>query len=106
MSKPSRVRKLLSSSAKVATLVVMGAAETACNLQVTPVDADYVPPTDAGPPDGGELDGGELDAGAMDAGAMDAGAEADGGDGDSGLGDGAVETDGAADLDASASDGG
>lgn len=103
MSKPSRVRKLLSSSAKVATLVVLGAAETACNLQIQPIDRDASPRAelDAG------VDAGAMDAGEMDAGEVDAGPEADAGDGDAGVtSDGAPDVDGAADPDASLVDGG
>jgi hypothetical protein len=35
MLKPQRPRKLLTSSVRVATLVVLGVAETACNIQVS-----------------------------------------------------------------------
>lgn len=62
MAKASNARKLLKRTAALATLVVVGVAETACNLQVSNYeppdagrDASTPPPTDAGPdaaPDG------------------------------------------------------
>lgn len=38
MREPQRPRKLLTSSVRVATLVVLGVAETACNIQVSRFD--------------------------------------------------------------------
>jgi hypothetical protein len=43
MAKPTNPRKLLGSTARLATLVAVGVAETACNLQVVPHE-----PRDAG----------------------------------------------------------
>lgn len=57
MTQPSKARKILRRTVALATLVVVGVAETACNLQVSnyePQDAgrDTGPaPTDAGAAD-------------------------------------------------------
>lgn len=66
MSTPRPPRKLLRATVKVAALVVLGAAETACNLQV-------VPRADTGPRDSGANDSATQDAGATDAGPVDTG---------------------------------
>ncbi len=75
MAKPRNARRLLTSSVRVATLVCLGVAETACNLQISAR-------VDSGP---------RPDAGATDAGA------------DASIDDAAVTADGAIPADARAS---
>ncbi len=87
MAKPGSIKKLLTSSAKVATLVCVGVAETACNLIVAPaedtgpVDSSVgtdAPSSDAPSSDTPSSDAPSSDA-ASDAPSSDAGSKADAG---------------------------